>query len=385
MSWRLANSLITLRDQFDELAPERDTSSDGTIGDAAHAARASDHNPDSSGVVKALDITHDPAHGVDTYQIAEQLRLSRDDRIKYVISNRRIFGDAGYAARNGGEPWTWQRYGGSNPHDHHMHVSVDLPDLDSPAPWPIKLTAPTGSVTPKNPTLRRGAKGERVAYLQGLLMISRDGIFGPATERAVRNFQGGRGIAVDGIVGQYTWRALLEGEPPPPAFRSLVPGGFFSADPFNTAIPTSIRTNNAGAINVADWVKELPGYVGDRITSWSGADANSTVIFETPEDGVVAWHTLMQRYAVGGDDTVQRIIDRYGGKGQDYSAYVAFVVGRTGWGANHKVALSGNDAGLMAFARAMFRYEAGRETPLKDEQILLGFRLARGEIKRGDL
>ena len=384
-NWRLANNLITLRDQFDALAPERDTSSDGTIGDAAHAARASDHNPNSDGVVAALDITHDPAHGVDTYQIAEQLRLSKDDRIKYVISNRRIFGDVEYARRNGVEPWTWSRYNGSNPHDHHMHVSVDIADRGSQDPWPIKLTAPTGGVTPKNPTLRRGAKGERVAFLQNLLAVNRDGVFGPSTERAVRNFQAGHGLVVDGAVGPYTWEALLKGEPPKPLFRSLVPGGFFSSDPFDASVNTSIRTNNPGALNVADWVKKLPGYVGDKVTSWSGASPNSTVIFETPEDGVAAWLTLMEHYAARGADTVKEIIDTYGGKGQDYSDYVDFVVKRTGWGANHKIALSGNDIDLMAFARAMFRYEGGKESPLKDTQILLGFQLARGEIKRDGL
>jgi hypothetical protein len=33
----------------------------------------------------------------------------------------------------------------------------------------------------------------------------------------------------------------------------------------------------------------------------------------------------------------------------------------------------------LPFARAMFRYEAGQESPLSDEQIKYGFRLARGD------
>jgi peptidoglycan hydrolase-like protein with peptidoglycan-binding domain len=36
-----------------------------------------------------------------------------------------------------------------------------------------------------------------------------DGIFGPKTDAAVRQMQGILGVAVDGIVGPMTWRALV--------------------------------------------------------------------------------------------------------------------------------------------------------------------------------
>jgi peptidoglycan hydrolase-like protein with peptidoglycan-binding domain len=42
-----------------------------------------------------------------------------------------------------------------------------------------------------------------------------DGIFGPATEHAVKEFQGGAGLTVDGIVGPATWHALPDGGPMP--------------------------------------------------------------------------------------------------------------------------------------------------------------------------
>ncbi|HKV33547.1 MAG TPA: hypothetical protein VJP89_04485, partial [Pyrinomonadaceae bacterium] len=61
MAWRVAKSLLRLREQINELAPNRSKASDGTIGDAAHASRKSDHNPwvkdGSIGVVTAMDIT----------------------------------------------------------------------------------------------------------------------------------------------------------------------------------------------------------------------------------------------------------------------------------------------------------------------------------------
>lgn len=66
-----------------------------------------------------------------------------------------------------------------------------------------------------HPTLKRGDKGPDVAYLQTLLSdvgtpIKGDGIFGPATEAAVRVFQAAHGLKTDCIVGPATWAALEE-------------------------------------------------------------------------------------------------------------------------------------------------------------------------------
>ncbi len=141
MTWRVAKSLLQLRKQVNEKFPDRAKAWDGTIGDANHASRASDHNPwVDGGVVTAMDITHDPAHGVNSQALADQLRASRDPRIKYIISNRRICSSAV-------SPWAWRPYSGSNPHDHHVHVSV-MPDrkfYDDEAPWEIPMLgkAPT--------------------------------------------------------------------------------------------------------------------------------------------------------------------------------------------------------------------------------------------------
>src|SRR5690606_9422972 len=126
MSWRVARSLETLRDQINARYPNRNRASDGTIGDAAHATRDSDHNPwvrdGRLGVVTALDITHDPAHGVDIDRLTDELQASRDPRIKYVIANGLIMD-----TRPGFNPWRWVRYTGSNRHTRHFHLQV-MPD-----------------------------------------------------------------------------------------------------------------------------------------------------------------------------------------------------------------------------------------------------------------
>lgn len=56
--------------------------------------------------------------------------------------------------------------------------------------------------------LKRGSRGTAVRQVQQRLGIHVDGDYGPATDHAVRAFQRGRGLSVDGIVGRNTWNAL---------------------------------------------------------------------------------------------------------------------------------------------------------------------------------
>lgn len=57
--------------------------------------------------------------------------------------------------------------------------------------------------------LKQGSKGNDVKTLQGVLHLYQDGIFGPLTEEAVKEFQKANGLKVDGIVGDATWSKIV--------------------------------------------------------------------------------------------------------------------------------------------------------------------------------
>lgn len=142
MAWRLANSLVTFRNQLNSRYPNRNKASDGFIGDAAHQAQgsASDHNPwvrwNGQEIVTAGDFTKDLGVGVDTNRITDELERSRDNRIKYVIANGFLM-----SGDDGPSPWQWRRRpdGSDYGHHQHMHISVksDARFGDDSRPWAI--------------------------------------------------------------------------------------------------------------------------------------------------------------------------------------------------------------------------------------------------------
>jgi putative chitinase len=57
--------------------------------------------------------------------------------------------------------------------------------------------------------LRKGCKGAGVGMMQEALGISADGVFGPGTERALKEWQAANGLTADGIAGPATLAVLL--------------------------------------------------------------------------------------------------------------------------------------------------------------------------------
>jgi putative chitinase len=56
--------------------------------------------------------------------------------------------------------------------------------------------------------LKTGSKGDDVKTLQGILGLTTDGVFGPATAKAVTAWQSAHGLTADGIVGPATWSKM---------------------------------------------------------------------------------------------------------------------------------------------------------------------------------
>lgn len=131
MAWVLTKNLQALRTQFNEAFPNRSKTSDGTIGDQAHASGTSGHNPDITGQaeyrdydlkdeVRAIDIDKDLNDPDVTMEdvIQHLLKLARAGKlsvIRYMIYNKRI-----WSSSNG---WAQQVYTGTNQHTEHAHFS----------------------------------------------------------------------------------------------------------------------------------------------------------------------------------------------------------------------------------------------------------------------
>lgn len=123
MAWYLNRALSNFRNEVNARWPNRDKTSDGTIGDTAHQATNSDHNPDGDGSVDAWDMDVD---GVDVQACINA--AIQHESIQYIIYNRRI------TSRSWGLG-SWRDYTGSNPHDKHVHFNTRSSHEASTKPW----------------------------------------------------------------------------------------------------------------------------------------------------------------------------------------------------------------------------------------------------------
>lgn len=58
--------------------------------------------------------------------------------------------------------------------------------------------------------IKEGSTGSEVKLIQQKLNLVADGVFGPLTKEAVKEFQKNNELSVDGIVGKNTWEKLTE-------------------------------------------------------------------------------------------------------------------------------------------------------------------------------
>lgn len=215
---KLVKAGVTLRDQLNQRFPKRDKRSDGWIGDRAHQARKSDHNPDKNGWVHAIDIDENMGSGegrkgATAEEFANQLiqyaREGKDGgRLKYVVYENRI---ASGTHKN--QYWVWRK--GNWGHTQHIHVSFtdkaqrdgskfDLPifnkndekfdtsvgDLVAEANKPV-----SGMPFPGNAFVAYGKRNDYVKAMQAQLIArgydipaGASGNYFQQTERAVKRF-----------------------------------------------------------------------------------------------------------------------------------------------------------------------------------------------------
>jgi hypothetical protein len=114
---------IAVLRQATAIAPLRMKASDGLLPSNAHLKQSptSDHNTGF-----AVDLTHDPKNGIDCVEIFEKLK--EDKRVKYLIFKGQIWSKEKSKLGN-------RRYTGSNPHNKHLHISIESTMGADTSPW----------------------------------------------------------------------------------------------------------------------------------------------------------------------------------------------------------------------------------------------------------
>jgi hypothetical protein len=142
VSWYLNEALTTIRAEVDRAFPNRDRGSDGTIGDPAHAARSSDHNPDpagepDAGSVDALDLDVElngpgKPYALDIERVKRAFEAHPSS--SYWIHDDRIaFRSEGWRPRS-------YAYAGPSRNQHRRHVHLNTRDSHERSTVPIHIT-----------------------------------------------------------------------------------------------------------------------------------------------------------------------------------------------------------------------------------------------------
>lgn len=227
---RSVKSLLTLLAQINAAAPKRSKASDGWIGDPAHAARKSDHNPEADGTVDARDFTHDPKNGVDIQKIADAIIASRDPRVANMIVNGKII-----SGNAGPSPWVKRAYKGPNKHTKHIHIGVLDGKQDDTTPWeidaafggkvspsptPPKKPAPKPAPAAPKAPVPSGANKETIERVQEQLIAlgytevgGVDGKVGTMTRAAIRAFRAENGLPPSDQIDDVLLLALQKAKP----------------------------------------------------------------------------------------------------------------------------------------------------------------------------
>ncbi len=204
--WYVSDAIAALIDQIEAVWTTRHPA-DGTVASRGHdqGNPRSDHRPSRVapvGVVRAVDIGETVEDRGEL--LAEQIRQSRDPRVRYVIHEGRLF--SSYDHRNG-PPYMWRRYTGANPHLNHVHVSVLRSGDRNGGEWRIDLG---GDLAALQIIDLQGALNEAGATDHEDKVLKEDGIYGPRTASALaKAFKAG--TPIDGLTVAGTFTGTVEG------------------------------------------------------------------------------------------------------------------------------------------------------------------------------
>ena len=166
-------------------------------------------------------------------------------------------------------------------------------------------------------SLRRGSRGNEVKLIQYYLnflsffnnrlpSIDADGIFGPATENAVKAFQSEDGLTADGIVGRDTWNRLQDAyfstlNSLPDEYRSysslLYPGYVITTGASGNVV-TQLQTflNVIAANNSAVPSVAVDGVYGNETKNAVIAVQKLSGLEQTGAVGALTWNAIVNLY-----------------------------------------------------------------------------------------
>ena len=166
-------------------------------------------------------------------------------------------------------------------------------------------------------SLRRGSRGNEVKLIQYYLnflsffnnrlpSIDADGIFGPATENAVKAFQSEYGLTADGIVGRDTWNRLQDAyfstlNSLPDEYRSysslLYPGYVITTGASGNVV-TQLQTflNVIAANNSAVPSVAVDGVYGNETKNAVIAVQKRSGLEQTGAVGALTWNAIVNLY-----------------------------------------------------------------------------------------
>lgn len=171
------------------------------VGDKAHQAQVSGHNPDDTPGVRAEDQDSDNIAewraldfmigGGFTASDAQKLyndltsEPENQQRLLYVIYNEKI--------RSASTGWTERRYTGSNPHKDHVHASGEADADSNESPWKLSDWGDGGSNVPPGvdePLEVDGKLGPKtIAKWQKIMGTTIDGVIDEDDSELVRAVQ----------------------------------------------------------------------------------------------------------------------------------------------------------------------------------------------------